>query len=161
MKCIIIYFSQTGNTEKIAKAVHQGIEQAAGHCEMAKIKDTHPHRLQQYDLIGIGTPVFGYGEAPNVISFIKDLRFIGGKHVFAFATHGTHGEYFPASIASKLKRRGMVVLGVKDWYGDCYIPGAPNPYPTAGHPDKIDCREAEAFGREMAKLSRKIYEGHR
>lgn len=159
MKCVVIYFSQTGNTEKIARAIHAGVQKAAGHCDLVKIKDANPHRLQQYDLIGIGTPVFGYGEAMNVRAFIKDMKFVGGKHVFAFATHGTHGEYFASSIAPKLKRRGMIVLGVRDWYGNTYIPGAPNPYPTAGHPDEIDCEEAEAFGREMVELSQKIYAG--
>jgi len=160
MKCIVIYFSQTGNTEKIARAVHSGVKKAAGECELVKIKDVNPHRLQEYDLVGIGTPVFGYREAPNVRDFIKNMRFVGGKHVFAFATHGTHGEYFASGIAPKLKRRGMVVLGVKDWYGDCFIPGAPDPYPTAGHPDEIDSREAEDFGRKMVDLSKKIYKGH-
>lgn len=159
MKCIVIYFSQTGNTEKIARAVHAGAHKAAGQCDLVKIKDANPHRLKQYDLIGIGTPIFGYGEAPNVREFIKNMKFVGGKHVFAFATHGTHGEYFASGIAPRLKKRGMTVLGVRDWYGDCFIPGAPNPYPTHGHPDEIDCREAGEWGREMVELSRKIYAG--
>jgi flavodoxin/formate hydrogenlyase subunit 6/NADH:ubiquinone oxidoreductase subunit I len=159
MKCVVIYFSQTGNTEKIAKAVHAGVQKAAGNCNLVKIKDADPHRLQQYDLIGIGTPVFGYGPAMNIRAFIKDMKFVGSKHVFAFATHGTHGEYFASAIAPMLKRRGMVVLGVRDWYGDCFIPGAPNPYPTHGHPDEIDCEEAETWGRELVSLSQKISAG--
>lgn len=159
MKCIVIYFSQTGNTEQIAKAIHSGVKKITGHCDLIKIKEANPRRLQDYDLIGIGTPVFGYREAPNVKAFIKDLRFVGGKHVFAFATHGTHGEYFPSSIAPKLKRKGLQVIGVRRWYANTYIPGSPNPYPTAGHPDKIDRAEARQFGREMAELSLKIYAG--
>jgi flavodoxin/ferredoxin len=159
MKCIVIYFSQTGNTEKIARAICAGLKQVAGNCDLVKIKDTNPRRLQQYDLIGIGTPVFGYGVARNVRAFIKDMRFVGGKHAFAFATHGTHGEFFPSNVVPQLKRRGLVVIGVKHWYGNAYIPGAPDPYPTAGHPDEIDEQEAEAFGREMVALSRRIQAG--
>lgn len=159
MKCTVIYFSQTGNTEKIAQAIHRGVKKAAGHCDLIKIKDANPGRLQGYDLIGIGTPVFGYREPINVRGFINDMRFVGGKHAFAFSTHGTHGEYFASSIAPKLQRKGLMVLGVRDWYGDCYIPGAPNPYPTAGHPDRIDSREANAFGVEMVELSREIAPG--
>jgi flavodoxin/ferredoxin len=159
MKCAVIYFSQTGNTEQIARAVHAGVKAAAGHADLLRIKDAHPRRLQAYDLLGIGSPVFGYREAPNVAAFIEEMRFVGGKHVFAFATHGTHGEYFAPSIIPKLRGRGLVVLGVRHWYGNTYIPGAPDPYPTAGHPDEIDRREAEAFGREMAELSRRLSAG--
>ena len=159
MKCIVIYFSQTGNTEQIAKAVHTGVQKTAGNCDLVKIKEANSRRLQKYDLIGIGTPVFGYEEALNVRAFIKDMRFVGGKHAFAFATHGTHGEYFPSSIAPKLRRRGLIVIGVRHWYGNTYIPGAPDPYPTAGHPDEVDLQEAEDFGREMVELSQRIYAG--
>jgi len=35
----------------------------------------------------------------------------------------------------------------------------PWPYPTAGHPDEIDIKEAEAFGREIVELSRRISNG--
>ena len=159
MKCIVIYFSQTGNTEQIARAVHAGLQKTTGNCDLVKIKEANPRRLQKYDLIGIGTPVFGYREAPNTRAFIKDMRFVGGKHAFAFATHGTHGEYFPSSIAPKLKRRGLVVIGVERWYANTYIPGTADPYPTAGHPDEIDLQEAENFGREMAERSQRIYAG--
>ena len=33
------------------------------------------------------------------------------------------------------------------------------PYYTAGHPDEIDLREAEEFGREMVERSRRISAG--
>ena len=85
MKCIIIYFSQTGNTEKIAKQVQAGIIEAAGNCDMVPIKEANPRKLYQYDLIGIASPVMGI-EPPNVTMFIKNMRFVGGKHSFVFNT---------------------------------------------------------------------------
>jgi flavodoxin len=87
MKCIVIYFSQTGNTEKVAKAIQAGVKQASGHCDITKIKDANPRRLYEYDLIGLGSPCFGR-EPFNVAAFINKMRFVGGKHVFAFTTHG-------------------------------------------------------------------------
>jgi Fe-S-cluster-containing hydrogenase component 2 len=35
----------------------------------------------------------------------------------------------------------------------------PYPYPSGGHPDEIDFREAEEFGREMVLRSRRIHAG--
>jgi flavodoxin/NAD-dependent dihydropyrimidine dehydrogenase PreA subunit len=158
MKCIVIYFSQTGNTEKIATAIRAGVENAAGHCDIVKMKDANPQELYHYDLIGLGSPVFSC-EPINVKNFINNMRSVGGKHIFIFCTHGTHPErYFP-SIAPKLKRKGLIVIGMRDWYGSVFIPEMPKPYFTDGHPDKIDLKEAKNFGKEMVKNSWKIHAG--
>jgi flavodoxin/formate hydrogenlyase subunit 6/NADH:ubiquinone oxidoreductase subunit I len=163
MKSIIIYFSQTGNTEKIALAIQKGLIQITGQCDLVKIKEANPRRLQEYDLIGLGSPAIGYSEIgsvpPNLKSFINDLRFVGGKQAFAFCTHGTHGELFIPRITRLLQRRGLTVIGAHDCYGSVYVSYMPKPYPTDGHPDSIDLKEAENFGKEMAKRSRKILSG--
>lgn len=129
MKCAIVYFSQTGNTEKIAHAIQKGIIQAAGNCDIFKVKEANPRQMYQYDLIGIGSPV-NLGESPVVTAFIKNLWGVGGKHAFAFATHGTMPQFFGAKIIPKMKRRGMIVIGLRTWFGACFLPWHPEPYPT-------------------------------
>jgi flavodoxin/ferredoxin len=160
MKCVVIYFSQTGNTEKVAYAIQAGVKQAAGHCDIAKIKDVNPKGLHDYDLIGIGSAVFG-GTLGSVATLLNDLRFVGGKHAFFFCTHGSAargGNFFPTAY-ERAKKSGLVIIGRGDWYGDCYLLHMPEPYPTAGHPDDIDLREAEEFGREMVMRSWKMAAG--
>lgn len=159
MKCIVIYTSPTGNTEKAARAIHRGITAAAGGCDLVKLKQAGWRRLQEYDLIGLGSPVYGFCETEDMQAFIKQFRFVGGKHVFAFATHGTVGEYFAPSILAKLKRKGMVPIGNWDCYSDVHMGGISNIWPTAGHPDATDMQAAEAFGRRMVELSRRITAG--
>jgi flavodoxin/NAD-dependent dihydropyrimidine dehydrogenase PreA subunit len=158
LKCVIIYFSQTGNTEKIAKVIQKGVKQAAGHCDILKIKDANPKRLYEYDLIGIGSAVFG-GQLGSVGVFLNELRFVGGKHAFLFCTHGTSPETFFPAAYERMQRHGLTVIGMGDWYGDCYLLHMPEPYPTAGHPDEIDLKEAEKFGKEMVERSRRITAG--
>lgn len=156
MKCIIIYFSQMGSTELIARTIQKGVKQAAGNCDIVKIKEANPRRLYEYDLIGLGTPVMKFQEPLNVRNFINDLRFVGGKHIFSFSTHGVNPEYFFPSIIPKLKRKGLIVIGLYD----CYAAAVENPkYLTAGHPDEIDLKEAEEFGREMVERSLRISAG--
>jgi ferredoxin len=158
MKCIIIYFSQTGNTERIAKAIQTGIKQVAGNCDLVKIKEANPHALHEYDLIGIGSPVMAW-EPDNVGNFVDSMRSVGGKHVFAFNTHGLlPGGFFP-HIYPRLTSRGLTVIGMRDWFGNVILSHCPKPYPSDGHPDETDLKEAEDFGREMAENSRRISAG--
>jgi flavodoxin/ferredoxin len=160
MKCIVIYFSQTGNTEKVARVIQAGVKQSAGHCDIARIEDVNPRRLYEYDLIGLGSAVFG-GQLGSVGVFLSNMRFVGGKHAFLFCTHGSFsagGDFFPDAY-KRMKRRGLIVVGMGDWYGDCYLLHMPQPYPTAGHPDEIDLKEAEDFGREMVLRSWRISAG--
>ena len=56
-------------------------------------------------------------------------------------------------------RKGLTIIGYKDWYGSNFLQHLPKPHLTDGHPDEIDLREAEDFGREMAVKSRRIYSG--
>ena len=162
MKSIVLYFSLTGNTEKVAKAIQEGIKESAGSCDIMKITDAIPHLFYKYDydLIGIGTPTWG-GPVPNVIHFIDDLRGVGGKHAFIFYTHGTIPYHVVPRTAPHLKEKGLTVIGWDNWYGDHAWPWALYPYPTGGHPDDIDIKEAKAFGKEMVERSKRISAGEK
>lgn len=160
MKCIVIYFSQTGNTQKIAQAIYNGVKLAAGHCDLLPIKEASPKRLYEYNLIGLGSPILDSVEPANVTAFINDLRFVGGKHVFSFCTHGTMGYSYNPRVVPQLRKRGLTVIGWNDWYGSSWGPTPlPTPHPTDGHPDEIDLKEAEEWGKQLVLLSQRIYAG--
>jgi len=57
MRNIIIYFSLTGNTKKVAQAIHRGMSQLGGQCDIATVKEVDIQRLTDYDLIGLGSPI--------------------------------------------------------------------------------------------------------
>jgi ferredoxin len=158
VKSVVIYFSQSGNTEKIGTAIAAGIEQATGQCDSFEIRQIDPLGLSEYDLIGLGSPVMGAAPA-NVLEFAGKMRFVGGRQCFTFCTHGTSFRAFHPVLYPVLKSRGLVVIGSGDWYGDCHLLHMPQPYPTAGHPDAIDLQEAEVFGRDMALRSMRISAG--
>lgn len=158
MKCVVIYFSMTGNTELMARAIREGMKQAAGNCDIFPIKEANPRGLREYDLVGFGFPVMAAFSLQNVVNFVKDMVFVGGKHVFQFNTadSGNISTY----IIPKFKARGLTVVGYRAWRGANYGPLAePTPGFGDGHPDEIDLQEAEAFGREMVWNSQKIYAG--
>ncbi len=161
MKSVVIYFSQTGNTKKVAEAIRDAIREETGQCDIVKLKEADVKSLADYDLIGLGCPVFVWEEPANVKSFIRSMGPLRGKHCFIFATHGGHpGNTFP-SMAGKLRRQGLKVIGGFNCDGSDRMPLFTFPWFTDGHPDEIDLKAAASSGREMVELSRRISRGEK
>lgn len=82
MKVLVTYYSETRNTERVARAVYEGVEDAS--------KEIHPieavAHVEEYDLIFCGFPVHASSVPPKVAAFLK--RIPEGKMVALFATHG-------------------------------------------------------------------------
>lgn len=158
-KGIVIYYSQTGNTKRIAEAITAGMKKAIEECNMKTLKEVTAEDLTRYDLIGLGYPTWSSKEPPNVRAFIEQTIALEGKHIFIFSTHGARPAGLISSIVPLLRQKGLTVIGFKDWYGSVWLPHMPKPYVTDGHPDEIDLREAFQFGKETAELSVRIRTG--
>ena len=160
MKGIVVYYSATGSTRKIAKAIHRGMKEVVEDCDIATVKEIDPRDMANYDLIGIGGPIWYFRETANLRLFIYKMPRLEGKLCFPFCTHGSSPHNFMLSISWALKRKGLKIIGWNDWYGGVYqVLHMPKPYLTDGHPDEIDRKEAEDFGREMGELARRIASG--
>lgn len=110
MKALILYYSYSGNTKKIAEMIQSKIggdmleittktpytgsyndvvEQ--GHTEVKKgfKPEITPENISiaDYDTIVLGTPVWWYTYAPAVNTLISSLDF-SGKTIYPFATNG-------------------------------------------------------------------------
>ena len=88
MKAVVIYYSQTGNKKQIAEAICFG---ASSVCEtdLVYISKINYQTLKDYDVIGIGTPVWCEREPVNVRKLIENITDIEGKYSFVFCTHTT------------------------------------------------------------------------
>lgn len=162
MKSIVVYYSQTGNTRKIAQAIHTGMSELSEQCDIARLQDIESEDLVKYDLIGLGAPVWHRREPANVMEFIEfTMNALKGKHGFAFCTHGLFPGRFLARVVPLMTQRGLTVTGWNNWYGSVFLPEKPKPYFTDGHPDEIDLKLANDFGREMVERSRAVYAGKR
>ncbi len=159
MDALIIYFSQTGGTEKIAKMIQSGILRSGSNCEVTRMKDKKARNLKFFDLIGIGCPTFFYREPRNVTQFINEMSEDRGKHCFIFCTHGSQiGNTF-YYMTEGLKKKGYVVIGSYDSYSDSSIQFYPKIMHTAHHPDGIELEEAKKFGENICNVSLQIQKG--
>jgi len=73
MKTLIITFSQTGYTRKTAEHIRQGILSVTDHCDLADLAGVKTGSLANYDLVGLGCPVFYYQEPFHLRDFVDEF----------------------------------------------------------------------------------------
>ncbi|GEM_PF-174103 len=85
MKALIIYDSVYGNTEKIARAIGDGLP---GEVKVESIGEANPSELPTFDLLIVGSPVHGGRPTPQLETFLKELPddALKGVKVAAFDT---------------------------------------------------------------------------
>jgi flavodoxin len=111
MKTVVFYYSYSGNTRKVAQVLGEHLrpghevsiielrakdEPAGffGQCKRAfwhKRAEIEPvdFDLSPYDLICLGTPVWAFGPAPAVNTFLDKCSRVWGKDVVLFTTFGS------------------------------------------------------------------------
>jgi len=161
MRTLIITFSQTGYTRKTAEYIRNGILSVKGPCDLVDLGDMEPHLLANYDLVGLGCPIFYYQEPFHVRDFVDGLHEQEGEHWFVFCSHGSAMGITLHSLSERLQKKGALVVGYFDIYADASAPFIPYPTLTTGHPDKLDYETAHVFGREVAERSQRILAGDR
>jgi len=157
-KVLVVYDSGTGNTEKAAVLVAEGVKEVAGiDCILKKVDDTTLDDLLDADGIIIGSPTY-YGTMSGKIKELLDKSVdvhgkLEGKVGAAFTSSGgtaSGAETTILSILEALLIHGMIVQGNphSQHYGLAVV-GAPN------SKEKGTCRR---FGVRVAKLVAKITE---
>ena len=155
-KILIIYYSRTGNTAKMANFIEQGLKEEGGvEIEKKEVKNASIEELPSADGIIIGSPVY-YGDmAADIKKFIDEsVKFHGklaGKVGGAFASSagvGGGNETTIMAIIKALLIHGMVVQGShhEDHYGPVAI----------GTPDERSKRNCLHFGKNFAKLVKRL-----
>ena len=87
-KAIVIYDTQFGNTEKVAKALASGIREQEVQVDCVKVDEVDVNKLAEYDLLAIGGPTLAFGMSKPVKDLLGKLEGIDlrGKKAFAFDT---------------------------------------------------------------------------
>ncbi|MFX1258169.1 MAG: flavodoxin domain-containing protein [Promethearchaeota archaeon] len=159
MNVLIIYFSQTGGTEKITKMIQQGILNSGNKCEIKKIKNVDPKNLNNFDLIGSGRPTFFHKKPINVRTFIQNMKNIDKKHCFIFSTHSSlMGNTF-YHIFEQLTKKGFVVICSFNSYSEYSFQINLKIMNTAKHPDNFELQEAKNFREKICNISLRIQNG--
>jgi NAD(P)H dehydrogenase (quinone) len=150
-KALVIYYSRSGNTKKMAVAIGEGIKKEGVEVAVKDIKDTQPAELLQYDAVVIGSPTY-YGSMSAEIKKLFDdsVAFHGeldGKVGGAFASSANIGggnETTVLDILNAMLIHGMIIQG--DPQGDHYGPV------SIESPDARASKMCTRFGTRIARL---------
>jgi flavodoxin I len=89
MKALVTYYSQTGNTEKLARAIYEAI-----HIQKELIPVQDVQGAAGYDIIFVGFPVHAHSVPAKLLPFFKALP--DGQNIALFCTHGSlRGGHLP------------------------------------------------------------------
>jgi flavodoxin len=93
MKASVIYDSQYGNTEKIARAVGEGLGTQA-EVEVIHVRDANTAQLTGLDVLVVGSPTQRLTALPSIIGFLNGIpaKSLQGVRVAGFDTRLTQAE---------------------------------------------------------------------
>lgn len=110
MKCLIIYFSATGNTAHGAHLVRRGIEAAGHSCDLVTARDFRNEMLAGYDLIGFAAPVFAFKPALPLLDIVERLPKANNRPCFTFFSLGGDLVNALRILQKGLMKKGYAVL---------------------------------------------------
>ena len=141
MDAIIIYWSKTGNTEKVALAIREGLEKAGAHVSLKRVEDASDVDYFSYDLVCVGFPSYEWSPPEPVTRFLKERHKVyreagritlgapqvPGKNALIFCTYsGPHTGIREARPAGLYAGQFFEHIGfnvVDEWYivGEHYV----------------------------------------
>jgi len=151
-KALIVYFSQSGANARVADAIATGIRGAGYEIDLWNLRNGRPPDVRNYQLFGIGSPVYYYRLPVNVSHYVEHLPTLDRLPAFVFIVHGTHRIDTANWLRRMLERKGAREVGYFHCRGEAHV----LPLLREGYlfsPDRPSARElveAKTFGEAVA-----------
>ncbi len=156
MTILIVYDSHTGNTEKMAHSVSDGVESEGVEVVVKRVEEATVSELKDVQGVILGSPVYYGLPSAKMKRYIDQTSEIhgelAGKVGGAFASAGglhTGAETTLVALNQALMIHGMVVQGEEGW----------NHYGAAseGAPDDRDKETCRRLGARVARLAKNLH----
>lgn len=166
---LVVYHSETGTTEQMARAVYEGASSVEGaDVVILQSSETTVEHLLKADAIIVGSPVYNANVTPEISRFIASWPFedepLKNKIGAAFVTAGGMSageEIVQMNILQSMLIFGMVVVGGADWtqpFGASAITGE-EPFSdssSSGIAPQFE-EKGRALGERVAQLALKFH----
>ena len=153
---LVCYYSQTGNTEKMAQTIAKTMEEQDFAVDLKRVEETKVDKLLDYDCIILGSPTY-YGSMAWPIKKLLDdsIKLHGqlrGKVGGAFSSAANVGGGNETTILDMLNAlliHGMIIRG--DHRGDHYGPV------SIDYPDERALECCRQYTENLAELVKKLF----
>jgi NAD(P)H dehydrogenase (quinone) len=154
-KILIVYYSRTGNTRKMAELIAKAAQDGGGEVTLKTVADARLEDLQAADAIVLGSPTY-YGHSAGPMrtfldSSVKLHGRLAGKVGAAFASShniGGGNETTVLDLLHALLIHGMIVQGNAG--GDHYGPV------SIGAPDARAAEQCRELGANVVALLKRL-----
>ncbi len=134
MNAVLVYWSKTGNTEKAARAIAEGLEAGGAGVDVKRVEEAEELDYFAYDLVCVGFPSYQWSPPEPVVRMLKEKHRAyaregrvqvnapraAGKHALVFCTYsGPHTGIDEAIPAAKYAGQFFEHLGIEvldEWY---------------------------------------------
>jgi len=170
LKILITFFSNTGNTEKVAKSMKDGLTDYD--VDLIHVNDVDPTTLSSYEIVFLGSGVYASRIDKSILTMIKKaIPELPAKFVY-FCTHASlklYQEPFKR-ITNIIKKHNCEIVGEFDCIGENLgIPldtqlamlerlpedqrekAKKDRVQNKGRPDEIDIENAKNFAISLVK----------
>lgn len=169
LKILVTYYSQSGNTEKVAKSIFEGCR--GEEIELKSIDKVDPLSLKNYDLVFLGSGIYASRVDKSLSKLVSLTEELPANFAF-FCTHASLNSYQDGFkvVNRKLEKTTSKIIDIFDCMGDNI--GVPEATRMAmldrlpleqrkkaeqhqqrlkGHPDHEDLENAENFAQLLIK----------
>ena len=141
-KVYVVYWSASGNTQTMAEAVGNGINQAGGEAEVVEVGNFSADTLKDEASFALGCPAMGAEvlEESEMEPFVSEVEaFASGKKIGLFGSYGWGDGEWMRNWVARMEEAGAQVYGGEDAI-------------CMNEPDSEAEEKLEALGKELAAL---------
>ena len=110
----VVYWSSTGNTEKIAQMLGEEIEKLGGGAEVAEVASVSPSDLEGEAVFALGCSAMGDEELDEgeMEPFVQEVeKFVSGKKIGLFGSYDWGDGEWMRKWEERMKEAGANVVG--------------------------------------------------
>ena len=146
---IIVYSYHHNNTEKIANVFAKILD-----TEIKKPQEVKPEEIQEYDLVGFGSGIYGEKHHEKILDLVDKLSEVTNKKAFIFSTSALIDNATKhKTLKKKLKSKGYLIIdefSCKGFNTNSFMKffGGMN----KGRPNEKDLKKAEEFAQKLLRI---------
>ena len=137
----VIYWTQTGNTEEMAKAICEGVTQGGGEAQMLNVSEVKAEDLKDDAAFALGCPAMGAEELEEceMEPFAAELeQLLKGKTIGLFGSYGWGDGEWMRSWTERMQQAGATVIDKEGLI-------------CQGGPDEADTKKCIELGKKLAE----------